>query len=186
MPPNTRWSSVERPPWWRPAAFSRRLPHIGDGARDKNLANSGCAAGVSFYEQRGWTHCGRCDRAIGTFEGQQCARLQSSDPRTWVAAVQRKGPVTSAGFLAAQFHESGSRSAAVRMGRRSTRCRRSASENAVIASGHGCRVAPHHLNGLFAASDADVGPASSSGWNAGPAAACIPTSPVLLLCRSAT
>lgn len=39
--------------------FSRRLPHVGDGARDKNLANRGCAAGVSFYEHRGWIHCVR-------------------------------------------------------------------------------------------------------------------------------
>jgi hypothetical protein len=36
------------------------------------------------------------------------------------AAVQRKEPLTSAGFLAAQFHELWSRPAAVRVGRRST------------------------------------------------------------------
>jgi hypothetical protein len=34
--------------------------------------------------------------------------------------MQREKPATSAGFLAAQFHKSGSRSAAVRVGQRST------------------------------------------------------------------
>jgi hypothetical protein len=35
-----------------------------------------------------------------------------------MSAVQRKAPLASAGFLAAQFHESWSRSAAVRVRRR--------------------------------------------------------------------
>ena len=39
------------------------------------------------------------------------------------AAMQRKEPVASAGFLVAQFHDSCSRSAAVRLGRQSTHCR---------------------------------------------------------------
>jgi hypothetical protein len=38
--------------------------------------------------------------------------------------MQRKGPVASTGFLAAQFHELCSRSAAVRVGRLATLCRR--------------------------------------------------------------
>ena len=46
--------------------------------------------------------------------------LLSSAALTRAAVMQRQEPLTSAGFLAAQFHELWSRPAAVRVGRRST------------------------------------------------------------------
>ena len=56
-------------------------------------------------------------------EGQQCGALQSPNPTNRATAVQRKAPVASARFLAAQLHESWSCTAAVRVGRQPTHSR---------------------------------------------------------------
>jgi hypothetical protein len=88
------------------------------------------------------THCCRWHTHL---EGQQCARLQSSDPRTWATAVRRKEPVASTRFLAVQFHELCGQSAAVRVSGQPTHSSRSRSQchsaKAALRSNQFARVA---------------------------------------------
>ena len=91
-------AALERPGWqvWVGHCQSR-----ASALRSLNL-------GVSFPAVRSLTLLSLADP------------LLSVASTAWMSAVQRKEPVANARFLPAQFHESSSRAAAVRVGRQPT------------------------------------------------------------------